>query len=109
MPSLVKPAVHERATVPPRDQATIDLGPIPPPDVPEPARVRDFGDDEIASGLRRFATASVARGRSAALEDREGEIRSGRSVRLSFLTAFLPPGRQGRGDGFEPNFVRHSE
>jgi hypothetical protein len=44
MPSLVNPAIHEEATVPPRDQATIDFGPIPPPDVPEPARVRYFGD-----------------------------------------------------------------
>ena len=44
IPGLAASPVHEEATVPPRDQATIDLGPIPPPDVPEPARVRYFGD-----------------------------------------------------------------
>src|SRR6516164_1849438 len=42
IPGPVNPAVHEDATVAPRDQATVDLGSRAPapPDASEPARVR---------------------------------------------------------------------
>jgi Protein kinase domain len=54
IPSLPASAVHEWATVPPREPATVDLGSsAPPPDAPEPPRVRYFGDYEIARELAR--------------------------------------------------------
>ncbi len=54
IPGPVNPSVHEDATLAPRDQATVDLGSsAPPPDASEPARVRYFGDYEIARELAR--------------------------------------------------------
>jgi WD40 repeat protein len=54
IPGLAASSVHEEATVPPREQATIDLGSsAPPPDASGPARVRYFGDYEIESELAR--------------------------------------------------------
>jgi Protein kinase domain len=54
VPGLRNPCVHEEATVPPRDAATVDLcSSAPPPDSLVPARVRYFGDCEIESELAR--------------------------------------------------------
>ncbi len=55
IPGLAVLAIHEEATLAPRDQATIDLGSSDParPDASSPARVRYFGDYEIESELAR--------------------------------------------------------
>jgi hypothetical protein len=46
IPGMARPLVHEEATVPPREQATVDLGSSRPvqPGTSSPDRVRYFGD-----------------------------------------------------------------
>jgi serine/threonine-protein kinase len=75
IPGRVNPSVHEEATPPPRDAATLDLGASAQPPVGlEPARVRYFGDYEIESELARggigvvFRARQISLNRSAALK-----------------------------------------
>ncbi len=55
IPGLANPSVHEEATVALRDDVTVELGSAEStrPDASEPARVRYFGDYEVARELAR--------------------------------------------------------